>query len=521
MTDRGTRGEKSFSLLCSDAGLICNSSEEDIAGWDFFVQFPLDTAFTGSADHRPPAISAFFQVKTSQKQFDAICIKLSNAERMAREIKPTFFALGLDCGPGSPIKFELAHVGKLAVSHILAALRKNQTLPYSKRKKTVSISRSILEITSIQSSDDLRSAIKNYSTDSIEGYIKRKIEITKTVGYNENAFKGKFALSGIDADDKLISLMIGEIDELEVQDFSVVETRFDIAVPLQEATSVILRAEPSEKQYGIVEFITKDRRHRAEFECEVRAPRLPDIDKDKFRVRVSNDIFSVIFSPSRGFYNWDCDPDTSKSLDWDQLKNLLYFLYISTLESSYMYIYLHGRKAVEAKFSSTASLNWEEASLNKTISLIDYFYKFPELRSYLKFSGNEFVKIMNNRTGLFALLRDRDRSDSVISCTLSRTPEEAVSIAKFLFPLGFQCGGRLIAMMLIVEGTPKIDGRDVRMNIKNIELDAFGSFENKSLALKSIENAAKKFASREPDSTLVVVEPSIYSEKAISSDKTI
>ncbi|MGU3336747.1 hypothetical protein ACLBXJ_01915 [Methylobacterium mesophilicum] len=96
-----------------------------------------------------------------------------------------------------------------------------------------------------------------------------------------------------------------------------------------------------------------------------------------------------------------------------------------------------------------------------------------------------------------------------------------MSIAKFLFPLGFQCGGRLIAMMLIVEGTPKIDGRDVRMNIKNIELDAFGSFENKSLALKSIENAAKKFASREPDSTLVVVEPSIYSEKAISSDKTI
>ncbi|QEE42502.1 MULTISPECIES: hypothetical protein [unclassified Methylobacterium] len=178
---------------------------------------------------------------------------------MAREIKPTFFAFGLDRGLERPIKFELAHVGKLAVSHILAALRKNQTLPYSKRKKTISISRSILEITSIQSPDDLRAAIKTYSTDSIERYIKRKIEINKTVGYNENAFKGKFALSGINTDDKLISLMIGEIDELEVQDFSVVETRFDIAIPLQQATSAILRAEPSEKQYGVVVFITKDR----------------------------------------------------------------------------------------------------------------------------------------------------------------------------------------------------------------------------------------------------------------------
>ncbi|QEE42501.1 MULTISPECIES: hypothetical protein [unclassified Methylobacterium] len=159
--------------------------------------------------------------------------------------------------------------------------------------------------------------------------------------------------------------------------------------------------------------------------------------------------------------------------------------------------------------------------MNKTISLIDYFYTFIELRPYLKFSGNEFVKIMNNRTGLFALLRDRERSDSVISCTLSRAPKDAMSIAKFLFPLGFQCGGRLIAMMLIVEGTPKIDGQDVRMGVEDIELDAFGSFKNKSLALRSIEDAATKLAKREPDSTLVVVEPSIYSEREISSDKSI
>jgi hypothetical protein len=40
MRDLGTMGESTFSLWCSQAGLIPNGSKIDRTGWDFYVEFP-------------------------------------------------------------------------------------------------------------------------------------------------------------------------------------------------------------------------------------------------------------------------------------------------------------------------------------------------------------------------------------------------------------------------------------------------------------------------------------------------
>src|SRR5205809_6637408 len=88
---QGAKGESRFQEICEDAGLICNKSTRDRSGWDFIVEFQFGDAEDPSPlDSRTPPLSCHVQVKTLRAENDRFRMRLSSAERLAKEIKPAF-----------------------------------------------------------------------------------------------------------------------------------------------------------------------------------------------------------------------------------------------------------------------------------------------------------------------------------------------------------------------------------------------------------------------------------------------
>src|SRR5580704_7974872 len=87
----GQKGEHRFREICSDAELICNPSSYDRTGWDFIVEFPFDPPeHPSTLDKRRSPISCHVQVKTIWDHTSEVRMRLSSAERLAKEPKPAF-----------------------------------------------------------------------------------------------------------------------------------------------------------------------------------------------------------------------------------------------------------------------------------------------------------------------------------------------------------------------------------------------------------------------------------------------
>jgi hypothetical protein len=62
----GRRGEKLFSLLCSEADVTCNKSSEDDFGWDMAIEFPARPQPAIALDMQCGPVAALVQVKTTE-----------------------------------------------------------------------------------------------------------------------------------------------------------------------------------------------------------------------------------------------------------------------------------------------------------------------------------------------------------------------------------------------------------------------------------------------------------------------
>ncbi len=82
--------EKLISKHCSDIGATAAEPDEDIFGWDLFVQFPQEP-FSGAEEDRPERHFAYVQVKSTERGKASAKIKLSNAQEAATSSAPWFF----------------------------------------------------------------------------------------------------------------------------------------------------------------------------------------------------------------------------------------------------------------------------------------------------------------------------------------------------------------------------------------------------------------------------------------------
>ncbi len=228
----GEKGENRFRELCADAALTCNKSSRDRTGWDFIVEFPFEpTADFVTLDQRSVPVSCHVQLKTIWHSSDRVRLRLSSAERLAKETKPTFIYILKVNDSLEPVEAFLVHIMEDSLAEILKNLRaegaKGEGSRINKRYLTFStkVGRRIAP-TGVA----LRSALAGICGTDPYRYMEAKRTQLKTLGFEKSPYNFNMTLK-IGDQDELVDVFLGLKRNVEVVEHSSSETRFGISLP--------------------------------------------------------------------------------------------------------------------------------------------------------------------------------------------------------------------------------------------------------------------------------------------------
>src|SRR5580704_3796132 len=232
--DLGEKGQSRFQEICADCGLTANKSTRDRTGWDYIVEFPfVDGASFSPIDSRPAPLSCHVQVKTILWKTDRITLRLSSAERLAKEIKPAFVYVLRVAEDLTFSDSVLIHLSGKSLEQILKRLRKEEAAGARSKinKKTISLSvehGAVLDPTGLA----LRQALEREIGPNLHDYTVRKKAELEQLGFVGLPYKGNFTFTGISGWDELADIALGLKAKVPVADFRVYEKRFGITLPV-------------------------------------------------------------------------------------------------------------------------------------------------------------------------------------------------------------------------------------------------------------------------------------------------
>lgn len=241
----GEKGESRFKELCADAQLICNRSDRDRAGWDFIVEGDFDAAPNTSLDHRQTPLACHIQVKTVSANTPAVRLKLNMAERLAKELKPSFICmivvnsqLGID-------SVFLMHMSEVRLEAVLKRLRKHSatSAPADQlNKSSITFTPSPRERIDSTGSG-LRQALQKACGSDMATYSANKQQQLKRLGFKAAAYEVKISMPALGSKE-IGDVLLGLKKRVEASSFELFETRFGIRLPKTESQSVTFTMTP-------------------------------------------------------------------------------------------------------------------------------------------------------------------------------------------------------------------------------------------------------------------------------------
>lgn len=245
----GEKGESRFRELCADAGLICNKSDRDRTGWDFIVEFPFtDTETIGqSFDNRVTPISSHVQVKTLWDSTESFKMRLTSAERLAKELKPAFICVfKVDRHNLQVTKAFLIHLVGNRLGTILKRLRVEQakgTRAKHLNKKTLSITPSPCERVEANG-NAFREALFAACSKGLHSYSQAKIEQLSKIGLDSPHIEGQVSFR-LSPDDDIGDIFLGIKKEVPFSSFKTFTKRFGIKLPEVDSYDGKITIEPN------------------------------------------------------------------------------------------------------------------------------------------------------------------------------------------------------------------------------------------------------------------------------------
>lgn len=428
----GKAGEKAFDLLCTNDGLICNKSVEDMAGWDFLVQADLDRLPGVSLDHRPAPLAAFFQVKSAGRPIQRVGLRLSNAERMIKELKPTFIFLN-DCLNGQTRR-TVAHIGSAAIEFILKKLRSIDPDKSSVNKINVHIPRDIFENRNLGASDNILDAIKYFVPDGMEAYATRKHEVLKMAGFTQSSYEASFVTDGGVDFDAMVSLLLGEREEVPVKSFTMHETRFGIRKISAGPVDARMSVQPKPVGIAQVVFRGHDPRLVASFECDVFVPGIPGLPEDQFRIRLKHKQFDFSIGTSAHHFKFASNLKHRELFAWSELRNQILLAEIFAGGEASFTCYSDGRPFARGHLTSELKSRHSLDDVLRACAAFDCLTSEPHISPLVKLSFDTFYAHLPDFQMLGALM-ERDRVYSVkISAELDGAPDQTGQSTRMLFP---------------------------------------------------------------------------------------
>ncbi|TVO36753.1 hypothetical protein [Vibrio algivorus] len=230
----GKLGETDFVRWCTQAGLITNSSnDEDVAGWDYLVEFPTEHHSNAPKDRVTIPFECKVQVKATQRKDKRLGIKLSVLQRLVNYNYPAFILFleyDSDIQPTIENAY-LVHISDNIIKRTLKKLRENDLLdsPKELNKIKISISYNATHQLSNLSGDALRKVIERLSGKCVNAYIENKQSLRNNAGYEDGGITMTCTF-GRDNFNKqhFIEMSLGLRESIDVDKFIVKDERFSL-----------------------------------------------------------------------------------------------------------------------------------------------------------------------------------------------------------------------------------------------------------------------------------------------------
>lgn len=294
---RGELGEKLFDYYCVRAGLISNPSVRDRTGWDRIVEFPHPPlADLVTIDKRPAPISCHFQIKTIGARARRCRLRLSSAERLAKDPKPAFIYVIADVASQTP-SATLIHLAGPALARILKHLRREHrdAGPAAQvNEKYIDLPLS-LGTPLPAGGEQLRAAIETAigGANGLHDYIAQKTIELATLGYDSSSHVGNVTIKSATMEE-LVDGLLG-LRPLTSTSFLASERRFGIEIPIlcyEDITSE-LRIEPANRTACRLVCKIGTSRPTASLDGEIRLPALGGLPKENVKILFRHALFDM------------------------------------------------------------------------------------------------------------------------------------------------------------------------------------------------------------------------------------
>ncbi|MGY2902163.1 hypothetical protein [Bradyrhizobium sp. URHC0002] len=327
----GKKGEARFSEICSDTKLVRNPSiDHDRTGWDYIVEFEQQPpSGSETLDTRRTPLSAHVQVKTMWNKNDRFRMRLSAAERLAKEPKPAFVYVFKVNDKLDFVSAHLVHILDDNLATILKRLRREQakgTKPYQLNKKYISFKASTSGRKVEPTGKALRLAISEFCGPDLGEYIARKRKQLQDLGFEPGRFQATTTFK-VESMDGLVDGLLG-LRELEVTASRAFETRFGIKLSLNEPNFAksVMRVKPGKADTCIVTVRETPLAPPATFSADIMVAPMANLPKEHLKILVQNPLFRLLIHGKKIQFTTDEQAISATRLKIDDWRNFFRML---------------------------------------------------------------------------------------------------------------------------------------------------------------------------------------------------
>jgi hypothetical protein len=458
----GEKGESRFKELCADAKLTCNPSSRDRTGWDFIVEFPFeDTNEIITFDKRNSALSCHIQLKTILSTTDRISVRLSTAERLAKEPKPTFiYILRVD----KNLKFidsYYFHITGTVLSKILKRLRTEQNKKTQINKLQISFK--ISDGHKLQTTGSaLRSELSNSIGNNLHTYIDKKNKVLSTLGFKQHPITLKISSPHTSKDD-IVDAFLG-LKDLKISNFSSFEERFGIKLAtLQKITGEgTMSIEPKADCRCKIIFKSKSINLPVVIEGEIYSAKLPGLELDELKLLIRTELFN--FTLKEGsitrceIKKFSKDSNLFTIAEWIQIFSLLHLL--SFRDCKYELI-PDGMRTLATGSLSTEFANHEKSEIEEILTVLENAKRILDLLN-LTDSKIKYTSVLESSTEIQNFIIALDDASKLTPLSFKTEVGEVIETIKntqMLLVYLVKLGQHYITYCLIADMSITLEGK--------------------------------------------------------------
>jgi hypothetical protein len=298
----GEKGESRFQEICADAKLTCNKSTRDRTGWDFLIEFPFEPPIGDrTLDKRRSATSCHLQLKTIWADSERVTLRLSSAERLAKEPKPAFVYVLMINDDLEAVDSYLIHLRGENLERILKRLRKAQADGELKiNDAEITYDPKTAGIRLPPNGKALRYQLDQDCGPDPQTYIASKALELKNLGFEKGRYHLKVTLQARNVDE-LVEAFLG-LRPLEATATESLEVRFGVALPanhLPQDTAVKVEIKPIPADRCTIRAYNQSGGQPAVFQGEVFFPAIK-MPAGHSRAQIRTSFFTLDYQESGG-----------------------------------------------------------------------------------------------------------------------------------------------------------------------------------------------------------------------------